>query len=153
MTHPSQSPHASPRALRVAHAHASREPRVSPSVLIVEDHEDTRFILKTLIEMSGYRVLEAGDGFEALEIAERERPDIVVMDGSLPFLDGLSTTRRLREHTSGRDLPVVILSGHTTPEYQADALAAGCDGYLAKPIDFDQLQAILQRLLRDRATQ
>lgn len=149
MTHPLQSPQASLYAPRVAPAPVRREPHVNPSVLIVEDHEDTRFILKTLIEMSGYQVLEAGDGLEALEIAGRERPDIVLMDGSLPVLDGISATRRLREHSS---LPVVILSGHATPEYRADALAAGCDGYLTKPIDFDQLETILQRLLRDRTT-
>ena len=120
---------------------------VNQTVLVVEDFEDNRFMMRRLLEMSGYQVLEAINGEEAVEMAERERPGLILMDLSLPLLDGLAATRRIRQHEALRDVPIVAVSAHDTADFHADALAAGCNDYVTKPIDFDQLEALLGRLL------
>src|ERR671917_1951151 len=118
-----------------------------PTVMVVEDFEDNRFMMRRLLEMSGYQVLEAINGEEAVELAHRERPQLILMDLSLPQLDGLAATRRIRQHADLRDVPIVAVSAHDTADFHADALAAGCNDYVTKPIDFDQLEALLNRLL------
>jgi CheY-like chemotaxis protein len=118
-----------------------------PVVLVVEDFEDNRFMMRRLLEMSGYRVLEAVNGEEAVELAQSARPQLILMDLSLPQLDGLAATRRIRQHAELRDVPIVAVSAHDTADFHADALAAGCNDYVTKPIDFDQLEALLSRLL------
>src|SRR5918911_1710845 len=120
---------------------------LSPLVMVVEDFEDNRFMMRRLLEMSGYRVVEAMNGEEAIEIAGRERPGLILMDLSLPLLDGLAATRRIRQHPELRDVPIVAVSAHDTADFHADALAAGCNDYVTKPIDFDQLETLLGRLL------
>jgi CheY-like chemotaxis protein len=120
---------------------------LNPLVMVVEDNDDARLMLKVLLEMSRYRVAEASDGLEAIAVALRERPDIILMDGSLPRLDGLTATRRIREQEVLREVPIIVLSGHVTPEFQAAARAVGCTGYLSKPVDFDQLLKLLSQLL------
>ena len=126
---------------------------MNQTVLVVEDFEDNRFMMRRLLEMSGYRVLEAINGEEAVEIAKRERPGLILMDLSLPLLDGLAATRRIRQHKELRDVPIVAVSAHDTADYHADALAAGCNDYVTKPIDFDQLEALLGRLLPKNSKQ
>ena len=118
-----------------------------PTVMVVEDFEDNRFMMRRLLEMSGYRVLEAVNGEEAVELAYRERPQLILMDLSLPQLDGLAATRRIRQYPDMKDVPIVAVSAHDTADFHADALAAGCNDYVTKPIDFDQLEALLSRLL------
>lgn len=118
-----------------------------PTIMVVEDFEDNRFMMRRLLEMSGYRVLEAINGEEAVELAHSERPQLILMDLSLPQLDGLAATRRIRQHADLRDVPIVAVSAHDTADFHADALAAGCNDYVTKPIDFDQLEALLKRLL------
>lgn len=117
-------------------------------VMVVEDFEDNRFMMRRLLEMSGYQVVEAINGEEAVEIAIRERPGLILMDLSLPKLDGLAATRRIRQDPELRQVPIVAVSAHDTADFHADALAAGCNDYVTKPIDFDQLEALLMRLLR-----
>jgi two-component system cell cycle response regulator DivK len=129
------------------------EAGVNQTVLVVEDFEDNRFMMRRLLEMSGYRVLEAINGEEAVEMAERERPGLILMDLSLPLLDGLAATRRIRQHEALRDVPIVAVSAHDTADFHADALAAGCNDYVTKPIDFDQLEALLGRLLPKNSRQ
>ena len=116
-------------------------------VLVVEDHADTRFMLRMMLEHEGYVMLEAADGLEGVEVALREHPDLVLVDGSLPRLDGLSATRRMREQELLRGMPIVVLSGHCGPEFQAAARAAGCDAFITKPLDFAELKSTLKRLL------
>ena len=118
-----------------------------PLVLVVEDFEDNRFMMRRLLEMSGYRVVEAVNGEQAVEIAANERPDLILMDLSLPKLDGLAATRRIREQDGAADIPIVAASAHDTTDFHADALAAGCNEYVTKPIDFDQLESLLKKLL------
>lgn len=124
-----------------------------PVVMVVEDFEDNRFMMRRLLEMSGYHVLEAINGEEAVELAHRERPQLILMDLSLPQLDGLAATRRIRQHADLRDVPIVAVSAHDTADFHADALAAGCNDYVTKPIDFDQLEALLNRLLPKNSSQ
>jgi len=121
-----------------------------PTVMVVEDFEDNRFMMRRLLEMSGYRVLEAVNGEEAVASAERERPDLILMDLSLPLLDGLSATRQIRALEGLGQIPIIAISAHDTTDFHADALAAGCNEYVTKPIDFDQLDGLLQRLLAKR---
>ena len=118
-----------------------------PTVLVVEDFEDNRFMMRRLLEMSGYRVIEAVNGEQAVEVAASERPDLILMDLSLPKLDGLAATRRIRQSRGLGEVPIVAVSAHDTSDFHADALAAGCDEYVTKPIDFDQLEGLLKKLL------
>jgi two-component system cell cycle response regulator DivK len=116
-------------------------------IMVVEDFEDNRFMMRRLLEMSGYRVVEAVNGEQAVEIATKERPHLILMDLSLPILDGLAATRRIRQNAELRRVPIVAVSAHDTSDFHADALAAGCNDYVTKPIDFEQLEALLRRLL------
>ena len=118
-----------------------------PTVLVVEDFEDNRFMMRRLLEMSGYRVVEAVNGEQAVEVAATERPDLILMDLSLPKLDGLAATRRIRQSNGLAEVPIVAVSAHDTSDFHADALAAGCNEYVTKPIDFDQLESLLKKLL------
>lgn len=120
------------------------------TIMVVEDFEDNRFMMRRLLEMSGYRVLEAINGEEAIQIAESEHPDLILMDLSLPLLDGLAATRRIREVDGLRTVPIIAVSAHDTADFHADALAAGCNDYVTKPIDFDQLESLLCRLLPEK---
>lgn len=125
----------------------AEERKAMKTVLVVEDFEDNRFMMRRLLEMSGYRVVEAVNGREAVEKAQTERPDLILMDLSLPQLDGLAATRRIREQDDLGKVPIVAVSAHDTSDFHAEALAAGCNEYVTKPIDFDQLESLLQRLV------
>jgi CheY-like chemotaxis protein len=113
-----------------------------PTILVVEDHDDTREMLRTLLSMWGCRVVEACNGLEAVEAASRERPALILMDSSLPFLDGLGATRRIRENGLGGRVKILALNSWG-PTYHAAALAAGCDDCIEKPFDMDQLRRYL----------
>jgi two-component system, cell cycle response regulator DivK len=116
-------------------------------VLIVEDFEDNRFMLRRLLEMAGFEVREAGDGEEATIMAARERPALILMDLSLPRVDGLAATRQIRKNPELANVPIVAVSAHDSADFHAEALAAGCNDYVSKPIDFDELDALLKRVL------
>ena len=117
-----------------------------PTVMIVEDDDDNRLMLKTLLEMKGYRVVEARDGQEATEVLERERPQLLLVDLQLPRVNGFALARRIRQHARLSDVPIVVVSGHDPSKHGKLALAAGCNEYLLKPINFDRLEEILGRL-------
>jgi len=117
-----------------------------PVVLVVEDFEDNRFMMRRLLEMSGYRVVEAVNGNQAVEMAASVHPDIILMDLSLPQLDGLAATRRIRTQEGLGRVPIVAVSAHDSADFHAEALAAGCNEYVTKPIDFDQLVQLLDRM-------
>lgn len=117
---------------------------------MAEDHEDTRVLLRTLLERRGLAVVEAVNGVEACDVALRERPDLILMDGGLPLLDGVAATRRLRGLASLSGVPIVFLSGHAGPQHQLEARAAGCDDYVVKPFDVARLDGILKRHLPGR---
>jgi two-component system, cell cycle response regulator DivK len=115
--------------------------------LLVEDFEDSRFMMRRLLELAGYGVVEASDGEQAVKLAVEEQPALILMDLSLPKLDGLAATRRIRRHHSIGKIPIVAVSAHDSSESRTEALAAGCDEYVTKPIDFDQLNELLKRFL------
>jgi two-component system cell cycle response regulator DivK len=118
---------------------ATRSAR-QPKVLVVEDHDDTREMLRMLLESWGCRVVEARNGLEAVEAASRERPQIILMDGRLPLLDGLEATRRIRKNGFLDQVKILALDGSGSPWYHADALAVGCDDTIEKPFDMEKLQ-------------
>ncbi|HEV2762346.1 MAG TPA: response regulator [Pyrinomonadaceae bacterium] len=117
------------------------------TVLVVEDFEDTRYLWRLALEEKGYRVLEAADGSAAVETALRERPDIVLMDISLPVLDGFQATERLRSEPATKDLLILAVTAHNESEYRANARAAGFNAFVTKPVDFDWLDDLLKQLL------
>ena len=121
-------------------------------ILVVEDFEDSRFMMRRLLEMAGYSVVEASDGEQAVELAVQERPALILMDLSLPKLDGLAATRKIRQHKTMGKVPIIAVSAHDAPESRIEALEAGCDEYVTKPIDFDQLDRLLKRLLSKDVT-
>jgi CheY-like chemotaxis protein len=105
------------------------------TVLIVEDNEDNRLIYTTYLEHAGYRVIEAGDGAAGLELARAHLPDIILMDVSLPVMDGLEATRQLRLDPATCKLCVIVITAHAMASDRQAAVDAGADGYLAKPIE------------------
>lgn len=127
----------------IADALSSSKPRI----LIAEDSADSREMMQLLLEQRGYQVVAADNGTHALEVALSSRPDLVLLDLELPKLDGLSVTRNLRLDPRFKDIPIVILSGHDPSRFRQDALDAGCDDYLLKPIDFDLLHELLDRMI------
>ena len=124
-------------------ANLSEPPVRQPTILLVEHHDDTRDMLHTLLEMWGCRVVEACNGLDAVDAASREKPQLILMEGRLPFMDGLQATRRIRESGLRDQVKIVALNGSGSASYHADALAAGCDDSIEKPIDFDWLQTYL----------
>lgn len=117
-------------------------------VLLVEDHEDTRFMLRTMLELrGGISVIEAEDGEMAVALAENMYVDLILMDSDLPLLDGYTVTRRIRQLTARREVPIVFLSDHAQPAAKARAFAAGCTDYLVKPFDFGEWGRVLERHL------
>jgi len=117
-------------------------------VLLVEDTEDNRQMMRRLLEMSGYRVVEAINGVEAVKLASEEKPGIILMDLSLPLIDGLTATRRIRSLPGLSKVPIVAVSAHDTADFHSEALAAGCNAYVTKPIDYPELEEVVNRLLQ-----
>ena len=117
-------------------------------VLLVEDTEDNRQMMRRLLEMSGYRVVEAINGVEAVRLASEEKPRIILMDLSLPLIDGLTATRRIRNLPGLSKVPIVAVSAHDTADFHSEALAAGCNAYVTKPIDYPELEEVVNRLLQ-----
>jgi CheY-like chemotaxis protein len=126
----------------------SRQNYADPVVLIVEDHDDTREMLKTFLGMVGCHVIEAGDGERALNVAEKARPHLILLDMKMPRLDGLTVTRLIRSHPNLHAVPIVAVTGNATPQFQAEVLRAGCNYCLVKPIDFNRLEELIQMLAR-----
>jgi CheY-like chemotaxis protein len=112
------------------------------TILVVDDYEDNRQMYSELFALEGYRVLEARDGAEGIETALRELPDLIVMDLSLPVIDGWEATRLLKKNERTRGIPILALTGHA-PEglegHSESAREAGCDAFLAKPCSPDKL--------------
>ncbi|HEY0543907.1 MAG TPA: response regulator [Pyrinomonadaceae bacterium] len=118
-----------------------------PTIMVVEDDDDSRLMMRILLETKGYRVLEAESGEAAIAAAESEPPGLILMDLQLPRLSGFAVTRYVRQHAVLRETPIIIISGHDPTQHRQLALAAGCNEFLHKPIDFGLLEKTLGRLL------
>lgn len=116
-------------------------------ILIVEDNEINLKLIRTVLKAKGFQLAEARDGEEALKIVDVERPDIILMDIHIPKIDGLEVTRRLREMESHKGKPIIALTAHAMEGDKKKFIEAGCDGYIAKPINtrtfVDKIEAIL----------
>jgi len=116
-------------------------------VLVVEDTADTRELIKLMLELNGYQVVEAERGDEAVAVAVAEHPDAIIMDMSLPVLDGCQATKTIRRQPGLEHVPIIACTAHNRWEWRAKAIVAGCDEFLEKPIDFERLGSLLSRHL------
>src|SRR4029079_17436611 len=127
---------------------ATREVASGPTILVVEDDQETRAALRRELAARGYRTVEAADGQEALRAWESRRPDLVLLDLGLPDMDGLDIVRRVRREAT---TPIVILSGRYEEREKVEALERGADDYLTKPFGVDELNARIRVALRRAA--
>lgn len=117
-------------------------------ILYVEDNDDNVYMLKTWLELlDGFEVVVAEDGEKGCKMAATERPDVILMDLEMPGVDGWEATRRLKSNPETHEIPVIALSAHAVSGTREKALAAGCDEFDTKPIDFERLVAAIRRLL------
>lgn len=114
-------------------------------VLVVDDYDDTRELVRMLLEMQGCKVVEAADGREAVEYATGDGFNLVLMDLNLPVLDGYEATRQILAHPRSRHVPVVAFSAQCGPERRQKAFESGCVDCIQKPIDFDKIEDVLRR--------
>lgn len=117
-------------------------------ILVVDDQQDNREILNAFLSDKGYGVIEACNGLEAVTAAKRERPDLIIMDLSMPVLDGFSAVRLLRELPEIRHVPVVACTAHDTETHRLQVLSVGFNEFLSKPIDFARLNDVLDQFLQ-----
>ena len=118
-----------------------------PSVLVAEDSEDTRIMLKHAFELKGYQVFEAADGQQALEVARKHRPSLMVVDLNMPILDGLEVIKKFRRLENNSDhVPIVAITAFDVIGMEEAALELGCNGYLSKPLDLEELDRTLKGL-------
>ena len=117
------------------------------TILVVDDFDDTRLLLRTWLERRGFRVIEAENGIQAINQAETESPDLIIMDMQMPQLDGLSATRRIRKLESMNSVPIVAVSAYGADQFREQALAAGCDEYVSTPFDPATLEGIIRSLV------
>jgi two-component system, cell cycle response regulator DivK len=115
-------------------------------ILVVEDVEFNRDLVVQLLE-DDYEIITAADGAKGLQLADRERPDLILMDLSLPVIDGWEATRRIKANAALKHIPIIALSAHAMTGDEEKALQSGCDDYLSKPIDEDLLLAKLAKFL------
>ena len=118
------------------------------TILIVDDFDDTRLLLRTWLEKKGFEVVEAENGFRAVAAAGKIKPDLIIMDVEMPELDGLEATRRIRKLNGFADVPIVAVSAYGADQYQELALAAGCNEYVSTPFEPDALERLIRGLIR-----
>jgi len=123
-----------------------------PKILLVEDNEMNRDMLSRRLQRKGYEVLIAVDGEAGVKMAASERPDLILMDMSLPTVDGWEATRRIKRLPETASIPVIALTAHAMAGDRDKAIEAGCDDYDSKPIEFERLLGKMQELLRKKDT-
>lgn len=121
-----------------------------PKILLVEDNEMNRDMLSRRLQRRGYRVITAQDGEQGHVLACSENPDLILMDISLPAMDGWELTRRLKANDKTRHIPIIVLTAHALVTDRAKAFEAGCDDYDTKPIEFDRLSEKIENLLAEK---
>ena len=121
-----------------------------PTILLVEDNEMNRDMLTRRLERKGYRVITAHDGQQGHDLAHTESPDLILMDISLPVMNGWEVTRRLKTDETTKNIPIIALTAHALATDRAKAFEAGCDDYDTKPVDFARLQEKIDGLLLEK---
>lgn len=116
-------------------------------LLLVEDFEDTRLFMRLELEEQGFIVFEAENGKEAVETAIRERPDVILMDLTLPLMDGFTATKLIRQDDQLKTVPIIAVTAHQEDDFRNDAKASGFDAYVTKPIDVDWLKELIGGLI------
>jgi two-component system, cell cycle response regulator DivK len=119
-------------------------------ILIVEDNEDNQELMRFLLERAGYDVISVENGLEGVETARREKPDIILMDLSLPELDGWSAARQIRSDEQLKNTPLIAVTAHTLPGDRRKALAAGFDSYISKPINIHMFDITVGKVLEQK---
>ena len=117
------------------------------TILIVEDSDDARYFMRLALEDHGYLIVEAENGAEAVKLALSQRPDIILMDLSLPIMDGIAATEKIRASDRLGPIPIIAVTAHQETDFRAGAKAAGFDAYVTKPIDIDFLSDLIEGLL------
>jgi len=117
-------------------------------ILIVDDNQDSRELVMKVLGGKGYKLIEALDGEDALAQVQVERPDLILMDISLPKIDGHEVTRRLKSQAEYKEIPIIALTAHAMKGDKEKALAAGCNGYIPKPINVRELPIIINDFLK-----
>ena len=120
-------------------------------ILVVEDNQDNREMVVKVLKFNGYEVIEAVDGEEGIEKAKTEAPALILLDIYLPKMDGYEVAKRLKGDKGLREIPVIALTAHAMKGNREQALAAGCDGYISKPIDIRELPKQIEQFLRPNA--
>ena len=120
------------------------------TILLVEDFDDTRLMMKLWLVKNGYRVVEAETGEEAINVAQRELPDLIIMDMMMPGMNGLDATQRIREYQALRRTPIVAVSAYGVNEYRSLAIEAGCNEYVSTPFDPEALAELIKSLIAKR---
>ena len=120
-----------------------------PKILLVEDNEMNRDMLSRRLERRGYEVVIAVDGQEGVDLAQSSAPDLILMDMSLPVIDGWEATRQLKASPGGKDVPIIALTAHAMSGDREKALDAGCDDYDTKPIELPRLLGKMEALLNE----
>ena len=115
-----------------------------PTILIVDDFDDTRLLMRTWLERRGFRVIEAENGCEAVSEAQCESPDLIIMDLEMPELDGLEATRAIRQIQGLANIPILAVSAYGAEQYRAPALHAGCNEYVSTPFEPAQLESLIR---------
>ena len=121
-----------------------------PTILLVEDNEMNRDMLTRRLERKGYRVITAHDGQQGHDLAHTEAPDLILMDISLPVMNGWEVTRKLKADETTKNIPIIALTAHALATDRAKAFEAGCDDYDTKPVDFTRLQEKIDGLLLEK---
>jgi two-component system, cell cycle response regulator DivK len=117
------------------------------TVLLVEDNEDNRTVYRTILEHFGYQVLEARNGEDGVRMARQERPELILMDISIPLIDGWEATRILKADPATSEIPIIALTAHALATDRAKAHEVGCDGYLAKPCEPRRVVAEVEKFI------
>jgi len=122
-------------------------PQTLPKILLVEDFDDTRLMMKMWLEKRGYHVIEAETGEKAITLAQLEAPDLIIMDVMMPGMNGLDATQQIRQYQALRRTPIVAVSAYGVNEYRRLAIQAGCNEYVSTPFDPTALAELIESLL------
>ena len=118
------------------------------TIMVVDDDDDVRLLIMSILQVEGYRQIGAASGVEAHRLALEDTPDLILLDIGMPRMDGLTALWKMREDPELAHVPVVIISAYDSYDLRGEAASAGCQGYLTKPIDLADLKATLKRVLR-----